>query len=299
MYYGGHRIFLPESSGRRALTCHVGDSLSIIRSKRYIKKIALVGDSSVGKTSLIRRFVVDVFDDKYIATIGTKVSKRDIEYTLPDKTIYLTLMMWDILGQKDYRKMRAQGLSGAHGIILVTDLSRPETVKSAEEFWLPEIWEILGDPPVIFVGNKCDLVGADSSTANSLASMAKKIEMPMLLCSAKTGQNVGATFRRIGELMLSSDFGDKRAGGEPTAESLAQAIDEIINDFCEQYGDIPKAMEIVDREFGRAKVNIRTPSKDSLLMAIEYLSDIERDVHGRDVSEVNKLRRWKMIDEVR
>src|SRR4030042_2401890 len=105
-----------------------GGRLSIIQSKRYIKKIGLVGDSGVGKTSLIRRFVIDVFDDKYIATIGTKVSKRDVEYKEPDKTVYLTLMVWDILGQKDYRKMRAQGMSGAHGILLVCARPRPESV---------------------------------------------------------------------------------------------------------------------------------------------------------------------------
>ncbi len=58
-------------------------------------------------------------------------------------------------------------------------------------------------------------------------------------------------------------------------------------------------MEIVDREFQRAGVNITVPTKDALLTAIEYLSDVERDVHGRDISEVNKLRRWKMIDEAR
>jgi len=58
-------------------------------------------------------------------------------------------------------------------------------------------------------------------------------------------------------------------------------------------------MDIVDREFQRAKVNIHAPTKDALLTAIEYLSDVESDIHGRDVSEVNKLRRWKMIDEAR
>ena len=94
-------------------------------------------------------------------------------------------------------------------------------------------------------------------------------------------------------------LGDKKPEGEPTTESLAQAVDQIISDFCEQYNDTPKAMEIVDREFQRAKVSIQTPTKDALLTAIEYLSDVERDVHGRDVSEVNKLRRWKMIDEAR
>ena len=273
--------------------------MSIIKSKRYIKKVALVGDGSVGKTSLIRRFVVDVFDDKYIATIGAKVSKRDIEYNFPDKTVYLTLMMWDILGQKDYKKMRTQALTGAHGVILVCDLTRIETVKSVENFWLPEVWEVLGTPYIAFVGNKCDLSKPDSESAKMLKAVSEKAEMPMTMCSAKTGENVEAVFKKLGEMMISGDFGEKKASAELSAESLAAAIDDVVSDFCEQYVDTAKAMEIVEREFNKAGVNVNTPNKDSLLMAIEYLSDIERDVHGRDISEVNKLRRWKMIDEAR
>ncbi len=272
--------------------------MSIIKSKRYIKKVALVGDSAVGKTSLIRGFVIDVFDDKYIATIGAKVSKRDLEYKLPDKTVYLTLMLWDILGQKDYKKMRTQGLSGAHGVLLVADLSRPETVKSAEEFWLPEVWEIIPNAPVLLVGNKSDIVGPGSAMEKELQKISAKAESPLILCSAKTGKNVEEAFRRIGELMTISELSEKKAG-ELTPEPLAAAIDDVVSDFCEQYGDTTRAMEIVEREFTRAKVNVNTPIKESLLMAIEYLSDVERDVHGRDVSEVNKLRRWKMIDEAR
>ncbi len=272
--------------------------MSIIKSKRYIKKVALIGDSAVGKTSLIRRYVIDVFDDKYIATVGAKVSKRDLEYKLSDKTVYLTLMLWDILGQKDYKKMRTQGLTGAHGVMLVTDLSRPETVESVKEFWMPEIREIVPNAPVLFVGNKADLVKDGAPTVRLLKEISRRTEMPIVLSSAKTGENVSATFRRIGELMLASELVEKRAA-EPTPESLAQAIDDVVSDFCEQYGDTFRAMEIVEREFTKAKVNVNAPNKDSLLMAIEYLSDIERDVHGRDVSEVNKLRRWKMIDEAR
>ncbi len=251
----------------------------------------------MGKTSLIRRFVIDVFDDKYIATIGTKVSKRDVEYRQPDKTVYLTLMIWDILGQKDYRKMRAQGMGGSHGIVLACDLSRPETVKSLEDFWLSEVVDILGTVPVLFVGNKKDAVPDDAKSVEALKEIARKAEMPVLLCSAKSGENVEEVFRRIGEMMISGDFVEKKPLFE--GGSLAQAVDEIVSDFCEQYGDTARAMELIDREFSRAKVNISRPTKDSLLMAIEYLSDVERDVHGRDVSEVNKLRRWKMIDEAR
>lgn len=274
-----------------------GGRLSIIQSKRYIKKIALVGDSGVGKTSLIRRFVIDVFDDKYVQTIGTKVSKRDIEYELPDKTVYLTLMIWDILGQKDYKKMRAQGMSGSHGVVLVADLTRPETVKAVEDFWLSDVIDVLGTVPIVFVGNKVDLVDRDCPAARQLVDIGRKAEMPVIMCSAKTSENVEGLFREIGEMMISGDFIEKKPVFE--GGSLAQAVDEIISDFCEQYGDTARAMELVEREFSRAKVNIGKPTKDSLLMAIEYLSDVERDVHGRDVSEVNKLRRWKMIDEAR
>jgi len=271
--------------------------LSIIKSKRYIKKVALVGDSSVGKTSLIRRFVVDVFDDKYIATIGAKVSKRDIEYKLPDKTVYLTLMLWDVLGQKDYRKIRVQALSGAHGVIMVCDLSRPETIKSTEEFWLPEIVETCPHAPVVLVGNKSDI--AHPGSIDALNALSKKAEIPIVLSSAKTGENVESCFRREGELMLAGEMSERRPGAEMSPESLAAAVDDVVSDFCEQYGDTSKAMEMIEREFTRAKVDVNAPTKESLLMAIEYLSDVERDVHGRDVSEVNKLRRWKMIDEAR
>ena len=251
----------------------------------------------MGKTSLIRRFVIDVFDDKYVASIGTKVSKRDVEYKEPDKTVYLTLMVWDILGQKDYRKMRAHGMSGAHGVALVSDLTRPETVKTIEEFWLSEVVDILGTLPIVFVGNKVDLAGKDCAAAKSLMEVGRKMEMPVFMCSAKTGESVEDMFRMIGQMMISGDFVEKKPLFE--GGSLAQAVDEIVTDFCEQYGDTARAMELVDREFARAKVVIAKPTKDSLLMAIEYLSDLERDIHGRDVSEVNKLRRWKMIDEAR
>jgi small GTP-binding protein len=274
-----------------------GDHLSIIKSKRYIKKVALVGDSAVGKTSLIRRFVIDVFDDKYIATIGAKVSKRDLEYKMPDKTVYLTLMMWDILGQKDYKKMRIQGLTGAHGVIMVCDLSRPETIKSAEEFWLPEITETCPSVPIVLVGNKNDI--AQPGSVETLNTISSKAEMPVTLSSAKTGENIEACFKKIGELMLAGELVEKKPSADMSVESLAAAVDDVVSDFCEQYGDTSKAMEIVEREFTKAKVNVNAPAKDSLLMAIEYLSDVERDVHGRDVSEVNKLRRWKMIDEAR
>ena len=65
-------------------------------SAKYIIKLCLLGDGAVGKTSLVRRFVFDVFDDKYLMSFGTKVSKKSM--TVEGET--MDLMIWDILGQK-------------------------------------------------------------------------------------------------------------------------------------------------------------------------------------------------------
>src|SRR5512136_294554 len=109
-----------------------------------LKKVVLLGDGGVGKTSLIARYVVNKFDDKYIATIGTKVSRKDIQIVKPDLIINLRIMIWDILGQKEYSKIRSASLSGAQGLILVGDLTRPDTIKSLKDFWLKEVNAIVG-----------------------------------------------------------------------------------------------------------------------------------------------------------
>src|SRR4030066_2480139 len=112
--------------------------------RELLKKVVLAGGGGGGKTSLIARYVVNKFDDKYIATIGTKVSRKDIQIIKPNLIINLRMMIWDILGQKGYSKIRSASLSGAQGVILVGDLSRPETMKSLQDFWLKEVQNQIG-----------------------------------------------------------------------------------------------------------------------------------------------------------
>src|SRR5438046_784173 len=88
------------------------------------RKILLLGDGAVGKTSLIRRFVVDKFSDDYITTIGTKVTKKDLRLESPGKVTDLTFMIWDVLGQKGYKGIQEssfQGAKAAHEFIVVAD----------------------------------------------------------------------------------------------------------------------------------------------------------------------------------
>ena len=77
------------------------------RDAEVIKKICIVGSGGVGKTSLIKRFILNIFDDKYLKTLGTKVSKKAlvVEYPEKDLKIDLTMLVWDIMGQETFRPL--------------------------------------------------------------------------------------------------------------------------------------------------------------------------------------------------
>jgi len=261
-----------------------------------LKKVVLLGDGGVGKTSLIARYVVNKFDDKYIATIGTKVSRKDIQVVKPDLIINLRMMIWDILGQKEYSKIRSASLSGAQGVIMVGDLSRPETVRSLEDFWLKEVQGVVGTIPTVFVGNKIDLAAPDAPAAMDLREIGEKFSFPAMLCSAKTGDNVEGVFASLGE-MLVADVHAMNAGKtkEKRPQTLAEVVDFIVHDFCVQYGDLEKAMLIVQHQFEDAGVDIRKPQKESVLQALDGLAKAEELSLTKTVARVNLEERQRMV----
>jgi small GTP-binding protein len=263
--------------------------------REILKKVVLLGDGAVGKTSLIARFVVNKFDDRYIATIGTKVSKKDIQVTRPDLIINLRMMIWDILGQKEYAKIRSASLTGAQGIILVGDLTRPETVRSLTEFWLKEAEGVVGKVPTILVGNKLDAVDPGSMSVTILESAGQRLGLPVILASAKTGENVETIFSTLGEALVQDIM---KPSGKPRAQKpqmLAEILDYIIQDFCAQYGDLEKAMLIVQHQFTEAGVDIRKPKKDVVLKALEGLAKAEELSLSKTVATVNLEERQKMV----
>jgi small GTP-binding protein len=263
--------------------------------REILKKVVLLGDGGVGKTSLIARYVVNKFDNKYIATIGTKVSRKDIQLVKPNLIINLRMMIWDILGQKEYSKIRTASLSGAQGVILVGDLSRMETVQSLEDFWLKEVQAVVGRVPTVIVGNKIDLAAKDSMAATVLDSMGQKLGYPTFLASAKTGDNVEPIFRALGEMMVSDLVPIQIKGPEKQLQTLADVVDFIIQDFCAQYGDLEKAMLIIQHQFEEAGVDIRKPQKESVLEALEGLAKAEELSLTKTVAMVNLEERQKLV----
>ncbi|GAF93609.1 unnamed protein product [marine sediment metagenome] len=177
-----------------------------MKNESILKKVVLLGDSAVGKTSLIRRFVLDQFETDYMSTIGTKVLKKTLPIKFLDVDYMVNLMVWDIIGSQGFESSQSRHIAGVNGAILVMDLTKKDTLKSIEEYWIPLLSEVTGDiiPPLLFIGNKIDLIDDKNSISDieeQLLNFGSKYQMkgsedhkPWLLTSAKTGENVESGF---------------------------------------------------------------------------------------------------------
>lgn len=171
-------------------------------SRKMKSKICLVGENAVGKTSLIKRFVLDIFDDSYITTIGTKVSKRSATLDVGGEKIDVDMMIWDIMGQSSFRSLlRDAYFHGANGTIAVCDVTRLETLKAIDD-WVAEMRAVTGEIPLVILANKSDLKDQSRMTEAALSACAKKYETKFYYSSAKTGANVTEAFETMGKAAL-------------------------------------------------------------------------------------------------
>jgi len=166
------------------------------------RKICLLGDWGVGKTSLIRKFVFDQFDDKYLTTFGTKVTKKRIQFKKTQEDIIdINLMIWDIMGQEEFKKVQLMSYKSANGALIVCDLTRRETLDRLK-IWKSDLFSVTGEIPIIILGNKSDLIDNAQFTAVDLTKTAEKLSAQGFLTSAKTGDNVEKAFVYIGKKLI-------------------------------------------------------------------------------------------------
>lgn len=154
------------------------------------KKICLLGAFSVGKTSLIQRYVSSLFDDKYLTTVGVKIDKKIVE--LPDQN--MMLMIWDLAGEDDYNSLKISHLRGASGYILVVDGTRPRSLEVAIEIQ-KLAQDALGDVPFIIATNKADLQEQWLLSDEDIESL--KSLSTVVATSAKNGDNVESLFTQL------------------------------------------------------------------------------------------------------
>ncbi len=166
--------------------------------KEMIRKICMLGDPAVGKTSLVRRFVLDVFDDQYIPSIGMKVTKKQVH--LKSQNLDVTIMIWDILGSKTSR-FDSVYYKGVKGALLVSDVTREDTIDSIPK-WIDGLYEITGKVPVFFLANKTDLAEVSESYLKKMDKYCNEYKAKTLNTSAKTGDNVELAFYHLAKGMI-------------------------------------------------------------------------------------------------
>ena len=169
-------------------------------------KICLVGEHAVGKTSLIRRYVLDEFDDRYIVTLGAKVSKKEMTLERAGEVpIQMDMTIWDIMGSKGFRELlREAYFHGAQGILAVCDLTRLDTLEDLDS-WVESVFKTVGEVPVVFAINKADLKDQAAFGEDQVKQATEAFDAPFFYSSAKTGDNVEALFRALGETIVSAE----------------------------------------------------------------------------------------------
>jgi small GTP-binding protein len=156
------------------------------------KKVCLLGDFAVGKTSLIRRYVEGRFDDRYLSTIGVKISRKALQRA----DYELNLLIWDLAGGDEIDKLSRRYLLGAVGAILVCDLTRPESLAIINEY-VSVMHEVDGEAALVLAANKADLEAERAVDDDTLAALAEELSMPWLSTSAKSGQGVEEAFELL------------------------------------------------------------------------------------------------------
>ena len=190
----------------------------------FIFKVLLLGNSNVGKSSLFLRFVDDIWNDTFVPTIGVDFKIKT--FNIDEKKI--KMQIWDTAGQERFKNIIASYYRGAHGILLIYDVTDKESFKNLSN-WLIEIEKNASKNVLkVLIGNKTDLEEKRVITYNQGKEFADSYGLKYIETSAKKNLNVNEAFETLGrELMQASD--DKKIGKPPDNKKLSVTKAEDLN----------------------------------------------------------------------
>jgi len=185
-----------EVQEEEAFPTKKAEPLKDLRTFRF--KIIVCGDPEVGKTSLVLRFTDSAFRRTYIPTLGVNISEKIIKY----EKYAAEFVIWDVAGQSKFQLMRKHFYGGANGLLLIFDLTRPNTFQSLVR-WYADIKATLGvELEGLIVGNKNDLTEERKIGRDKITELSNELGLEALETSALTGENVDEAFRKLGELLI-------------------------------------------------------------------------------------------------
>jgi small GTP-binding protein len=160
-------------------------------------KILVLGDSNVGKTSLLLSYSDNYFPDSHVATIGIDYKIK----TIAVNGVNLKLQIWDTSGQERFRSMTHTFLKTAHGIVFVYDITNKKSFEGVKD-WIKDAENNGAGFEKILVGNKCDLEGKREVSKDSLDKFGNKKKIKTFETSAKTNINVNEAFDCLAKLIV-------------------------------------------------------------------------------------------------
>ena len=160
-------------------------------------KILVLGDSSVGKTTLLLKYVDGYFPTLYVATIGVEFKTKKINVDGID----ITLQIWDTAGQERFRSVTKSFLKGADGIIYVYDVTNKESFDNLKT-WINTAEESITDFKKIIIGNKIDIEDKKKVSTEMLEKFCEKQNLKGLETSAKNGTNVNEMFELLTKMII-------------------------------------------------------------------------------------------------
>ena len=197
------------------------------RAYDMIMKLLLVGDSGVGKSCLLLRFVEDKFNPSFITTIGIDFKIRTIE----SKGKKIKLQVWDTAGQERFRTITTAYYRGAMGIVLIYDVTDVRSFENVETWYQTVTQHANEDAQIFLVGNKCDDDSSRQVSTEEGQQLAAKLNVPFLEASAKSNHNVDSIFYELAGL-IQEKHGDNDAGTGPSGIDVSQGSNTGFKNNC-------------------------------------------------------------------
>ncbi len=196
-------------------------------------KVVLIGDSGVGKSSIISRYIGGIFVDSIDSTISSSFSQK--EYEANGKKVRLNI--WDTAGQEKFRSIGRNFYKDAYIILMVYDITNKQSFEDLKSVWYPEIQQFGEKYKIIaIVGNKSDRYEEENVSESELNSFSKELGGTNFLVSAKNGNGIELMFKILAEMFLNPNFQDTIENRESFRDRVASvrledAIDKKTNIF--------------------------------------------------------------------
>lgn len=259
----------------------------------------MCGEPGVGKTSLVRMFVVGKYDEKYLSTLGTAVSKKTVK--VAERDCIMNMMVWDISGQVEFKRIHASAFSNSAGGLIIYDVTRPETLEKVKD-WIATLKRWAGDSvPIIIIGNKVDLL-----PESELPAKGEMLGYPFIPTSAKNGANVDDAFTSLAQTIAISK--EKIIEPVPSMdvkilptkfENPGELLDYMAMTLCHTLQDQEMGMHILRKQVSDQGIDFHRMRRKEAEGLVDKLGDVVKEFKGpRDASNI-KLTMIKAIDRTK